>query len=72
MKIVDSRKAELPVTKIGTETGELYIVADGESVLLRCQGGFVVMSSGKFSPYAECREDACFVHLPNAELHLNN
>ena len=72
MKIVDLRKAELPVTKDITKVGEVYTVSGPGAAHFRCQGGFVSMESGAYSSYEGCRADACWLHQPKAELHLNN
>jgi hypothetical protein len=72
MKIVKNTREVQAVVKKETHVGELYLVEGGEGVHFRCQGGFVTMSSGSFMDYEKCREDACYVHLPDAELHLNN
>lgn len=72
MKIVKETKTTQLVNKNGTKVGELYAVHDGNSVHLRCQGGFANIESGGFTQYEDIRTDNCWVHLPNAELHLNN
>lgn len=72
MKIVNEGKKVTPIKREETNVGELYAIIDGDGIWFRCQGGFANMSSGAFTNYGGCREDACWVHLPNAELHLNN
>lgn len=71
MKIVEKDPIVVYVTKIGTKVGELYAINDGKAINLRCQGGFVNMQSGAYSGYEVVRDDACWIHLPDAELHLN-
>lgn len=72
MKIVATDKTVVVLNKGATEVGELYKVNGSDGVHLRCQGGFVHMQSGKFTDYESCRTDSCWIHLPAAELHLNN
>lgn len=72
MKIVTVDKTIQVVNKSATHVGELYKVNGGDGIHFRCQGGFADMHSGKFTDFEQCRTDACWVHLPNAELHLNN
>lgn len=72
MKIVKTDKKISLLKKEDTKVGELYSVHGSDGIWFRCQGGFVHMQSGAFTAYEGCREDACWVHLPDAELHLNN
>lgn len=75
MKIVVLEKPQvIRLTKEETKVGELYILDFSENTPahFRCQGGFVSMSGGAFTSYEGTRSDTCWVHLPNAELHLNN
>jgi hypothetical protein len=76
MKIVKSAIKVMAVDKDGTKVGEVYTLIDASidkpAVHFRCQGGFVNLASGSYSPYESCREDACWIHQPTAELHLNN
>jgi hypothetical protein len=72
MKIIKNEKKITILRKEDTKVGELYAVHGGDGIHLRCQGGFVEMDTGALTEYAACRQDACWVHLANAELHLNN
>lgn len=72
MKIVNLKKAEMPGTKEETKVGEVYTVAGSGAAHFRCHGGFVSMENGAYVTYEDCRADACWVHQPKAELHLNN
>lgn len=71
MKIVVIEKPQAKrLKKEETKAGELYAVVDGDGTHYRCQGGFANMGSGSFTAYEIARDDACWVHLPDAELHI--
>lgn len=72
MKIVKTVNKVEAVDKAGTDVGEVYTLIDANTVHFRCQGGFANLASGSYTDYEICRDDACWVHQPRAELHLNN
>lgn len=72
MKIIKAKKVMEGVAKDDTQCGEVYTLIDADTVHFRCQGGFANLGGGGFTQYEHCREDACWVHQPNAEIHLNN
>jgi hypothetical protein len=72
MKIIKNEKKITILRKEDTKVGELYAVHGSDGIHFRCQGGFATMDGGAYTNYEQARSDACWVHLPNAELHLNN
>lgn len=60
------------LSKNDTEVGEVYTDALGEVFYLRCQGGFVILTSGSYINFSDETDEEKWRHVLYATLHLNN
>lgn len=71
MKVKRNEPKNKAMRKDLTVVGEVYRSGTSDTIYFRCQGGFVVLSTGSFLSFSDACNETKWTHLPNAEIHTN-